>query len=423
MQAPLKTETDYAAGQMRFGEFVALMACLMAVNALGIDTMLPALGQIGADLKVAVENHQQLVIGVYMGSFGVGQLVYGPLADRYGRRNIVLTALAVYAITALLAGQARTFDLLLAARAVQGFAAGSTRVLSTAIVRDCYSGRQMARVSSLCFMIFLSVPIVAPSIGQLVLLVAPWRSIFYGLAAFGLFTGAWVWFRLPETLAPQNVRPISLPSIAAAGREALTNRASIGYTLAGALNFGGLVGFLNSSQQIFAHTFHAPTVFPIAFGAAGVLMAIAALINSRVVERLGMRLVAHSAMTALLLISLVRLGFVATGRETMILFIVFQAVSMFMFALIGPNCGAVAMEPVGHIAGTASSVQGFLSTAIGTTVGVLIGQAFNGSTLPLTLGFMINALLGLIILAIAERGRLFRAHDHHPPQPPKAPAL
>lgn len=414
MNAPESRLSDRAAHAMSFHEFVALMASLMAVNAMGIDTMLPALGKIGADFGVTVENHQQLVIAIYFGSFGIGQLFYGPLADRFGRRPVLLFAMAIYAITCFIAAQAGSFEMLLVARALQGFSAASSRVLSVSIIRDCYAGRRMARVMSLAFMTFMIVPVVAPTLGEIILLVAPWPWIFYAIGGFGLFVGAWAWLRLPETLPSDRRQPIHPRTIGIAALRTVTDRYSIGYTVGSSMIFGSMMGYLNSSEQIFARTFHAPEYFAMGFAMVSGAMALAGLLNSRIVERLGMRMVSHGALLAIILLCIVRLGVVLSGQETMWLFIAVQGLTMFLLGLTGSNFSAMAMEPMGDIAGTASSVQGFLSTSIATVMGLLIGQSFTGSTLPLTFGFLLGSVLSLAVVLTVERGRLFRAHNVKP---------
>lgn len=408
MNAPDTPSSDRAAHGLRFREFVALMASLMAVNALGIDLMLPALGQIGTDLGVAIENRQQLVILAYVGTFGLGQLFYGPLADRFGRRPVLLVAMAIYAVTAFVAAHAASFELLLVARGLQGFSAASSRVLSISIIRDCYTGRRMARVMSLAFMAFLIVPVAAPTIGQLVLLIAPWHWLFYLLGGFALFVAIWAWLRLPETLPADRRRPVNPRSIRDAVVATLSNRYSFGYTIAGGLLFGGLLGFLSSSQQIFDHTLGAPQYFAIGFALIAGGMAAAALLNSRIVEKLGMRMVSHAALLGMILLSLLRLPVILSGHESLWVFISLQAMMMFLFGLTGSNFGAMAMEPMGAIAGTASSIQGFMSNAIATMIGLAIGQSFAGSTLPLSLGHLLGTTASLAIVLIVERGRLFR---------------
>lgn len=408
MNAPAAADTQRAKHGLPFGEFVGLIASLIAVHALGIDVMLPALGLIGRDLGIAVENHQQLVIIVYIAGFGIGQLFWGPIVDRFGRRRILLGAMAVYAGMSFIAALAGSFELLLLARLFQGLSAASTRILSQSIIRDCYSGRQMARVSSSAFMIFLAVPILAPTLGQLILLVAPWHWIFYLLGAYSLGVAFWAWKRLPETLDPTHRRPASLRSIADAARSVATNRQSLGYTVAMGLIYGGLLAFLNSAPQILLHVFHAPELFATCFAIITAFMVVAALMNARMVERYGMRLISHIALVSLILICLVRLAVVLTGQETLVLFTLLNGLSFLCYGLVGSNFGALAMDPMGHIAGTAASVQGFLSTAIGTIVALIIGQSFAGSTLPLTLGWEFEALAALAVVLITERGRLFR---------------
>jgi DHA1 family bicyclomycin/chloramphenicol resistance-like MFS transporter len=393
---------------MRFGEFVALIAALMAVNALGIDSMLPALPAIGDELGIAHENDRQWIIAAYVLGFGTFQLVYGPIADRYGRKPVLIVSMVLFAITSVIAGFASTFPLLIAARVLQGIAAASSRVLTVSIVRDCYSGRKMARVMSLSFIVFLAVPILAPSLGQLILLVAPWHWIFWALGAFGALLALWAGLRLPETLHPEYRVEIAPRAIAGAAAAVLGNRYSLGYTLAMTLMFGALMGFINSSQQIFFEVFRTPDLFPILFACIAAAMAVASFINSRIVERIGTRLVSHAGLIGFILISGLHALVAAAGHENLVSFGVLQGLTMFCFGLVGSNFGSMAMAPVGHIAGIASSVQGFISTTGGALIGLAIGQSFNGSTVPVAAGFFILGILAILVVLVTERGRLFR---------------
>jgi DHA1 family bicyclomycin/chloramphenicol resistance-like MFS transporter len=408
LHAPSPQSAQNSAKGLHFHEFVGLMASLMAVNALGIDMMLPALPTIASDLGVHIENHQQWIVAAYTGGFGVAQLFYGPMADRFGRRKILFGAMCLYAVMSFTAAQAGSFEMLLGARVVQGMAAAATRTLTVSITRDCYSGRRMARVMSLSFLVFLAVPIMAPSLGQLILLVAPWHGIFYALGFFSLFVLAWAALRLPETLDPAMRRPISIAAITQAASITLRNRYSLGYTVAVAFTFGGMMGFINSAQQIFAEIFHAAKAFPVCFAAIATSMGAAALLNSRIVERYGTRRVSHTALFGIIFVGLIHVGVIWFGYETLITFAILQACTMFSVGLTGPNFGAMAMEDMGGIAGTASSIQGFMSTIIGVLVGLMIGQSFQGSTMPLALGFTIGGLVTLTIVLIVERGKLFR---------------
>lgn len=391
-----------------FREFVALIAAMMAANALAIDSMLPALPAIGASLGLADENQRQWIITAYLLGFGVAQIVYGPLSDRYGRKPVLVVALGFYAAIGLAVALADSFTMLIVGRALQGVAAAATRIMAVSIVRDCYSGRTMARVMSLTVIVFLAVPILAPSLGQLILLVAPWRAIFLFLALFGLVTFVWAIVRLPETLHPEYRRPIAVATLAAAFRRVVTTRTAIGYTLTQSAVMGAMFGFINSVQQLFYDTFRAPGLLaPVFAGVAGT-MAVASLVNSRIVERLGTRRVSHSALLAFVLVASIHFAVAVTGHETLWTFAVLQACTMGCFGLAMGNFGAMAMEPLGDMAGMASSIQGFLTTVIGSLTGLMIGQHFDGTTVPLTAGFFCAGLVALALVLVTERGRLFR---------------
>lgn len=397
-----------------FPEFVALIAMMMALNALAIDSMLPALPAIGADLGVLRENSRQWVVTAYLLGFGAAQIVYGPLADRYGRKGVLTVGVTLYALFALVCAVAPTFETLLLARAGMGLGAAATRVLAVSIVRDRYSGRTMARVMSLSFLVFLGVPILAPSLGQLVLMVGPWRWIFGGLALAGAAVLVWAGLRLPETLKPEDRLPIAPRRIAGAFRLALTERTSVGYTLAMTMMTGGLFGFINSSQQIFQDVFHAVDLFPAVFALVAGGIAVASLLNARLVERLGSRLLSHTALIGFIVVSGVHALVSATGHESLAVFAVLQGLTMFCFGFIAGNFGAMAMEKMGHIAGTASSAQGFVSTVFGALIGFFVGQSFDGSATPMAAGVCLAGTAALLAVLFAERGRLFQPHNAPP---------
>ena len=280
-------------------------------------------------------------------------------------------------------------------------------MLVVSIVRDCYSGRDMARVMSLAMIVFLAVPILAPSVGQAILLVAPWRWIFGVLGLFGMAVLFWVGMRLPETQDPRDRRPIEPASVVAAFRTVLTTRIGVGYMAAMAFILGGLFGFINSAQQVFVDVFHAPELFTTIFALIAMFMAAASLLNSRIVGRLGMRRVSHGALLGYIALTGTHALVALTGHEALWSFALFQGGAMFCFGLVAPNFGAMAMEPLGHVAGTASSVQGFVTTVGGALLGFFIGQHFDGTVVPLTLGFSLCGLAALAIVLVVERGRLF----------------
>ncbi len=393
---------------MGFRQFVSLIAALMAVNALAIDSMLPALPAIARSLGFASGNEQQWIITAYLLGFGAAQIVYGPLADRFGRKPVLLTGLAIYVVFSIVSALAGSLEALILARMAQGVGAAATRVLATSIVRDCYAGTQMARVMSLSFIVFLAVPIIAPTLGQIIMLVGPWRWVFAALATFGLVVTAWVVLRLPETLHPEDRLTISPGRVLKAFRITLTNRIGVGYMLAMTLMIGSLFGFLNSAQQVFGEVFQAPKFFTGIFALIAVFMAISAFLNSRIVGRFGTRRVSHTALLGYLACAVLHAGVALSGHETLWAFTVLQGGMMFGFGLVASNFGSLAMGPLGHVAGTASSVQGFVTTVGGALLGFFIGQQFNGTVVPLTLGFAGYGLLALLVVIYTEKGRLFQ---------------
>lgn len=400
---------------MGFREFVAIVASLMAVNALAIDAMLPALPQIGDALSITDDNQRQLIITAYLLGFGVAQLFYGPLSDRFGRRGILLFGLAVYTIGGVAAAMATSLDQMMAARIVQGIGSAATRVLAVSIVRDCYSGRHMARVMSIAFIMFIAVPVIAPSFGQAIVMFAPWEWIFLALGLFGFLLAGWVWLRLPETLPAENRSPIVFSAVVGAFRIVATNRACLGYTLAAAAVLGCLFGFINSAQQIFVEVFDTGSSFPLFFAGIALFMAASSFTNSRIVERLGMRMVSHTAIVAFTAIACLHAAIVLSGHESLVSFLVLQSLMMFCFGLVMPNFSAMAMDPVGMVAGTAASFQGFVTTVGGALLGFYIGQHYDGTATPVVVGYAVLGFVAILIVLVTERGRLFKAVN--PPLP------
>lgn len=398
---------DPALARPGFREFVVLMAGLMSLNALAIDAMVPALPAIGEALGVADPNSRQLVVALYVLGFGLTQIVYGPLSDRFGRKPVLVVSLLLYVAFAAASAAAASFTLLIAARMAQGGAAAATRVLVVSIVRDRFEGPQMARVMSLTFLVFLLMPVLAPSFGQATLAFASWRAIFFGLAAMGGIMLAWSLWRLPETLHPEYRRPLDAATIWAGARETLTNRQSLGYTLAFTMMMGALMGYINSVQQIVFDVFHRPDLIAATFAAVALPMAATSYLNSRLVERIGTRRIAHLGLALFTFFASIHLAVALSGRENLWGFMALQGLTMACFGLASANFGALAMQPLGHVAGTASSVQGTLGTICGALLGLLVGQSFDFSVVPLAAGFAGFGAAALVILAVTERGRLF----------------
>lgn len=395
------------------GEFIAMMAMLMALNALAIDIMLPALQQIGAALQVHDENARQYIVSSYLFGFGFAQLVYGPLSDRFGRRAPMVGGLLIYIICSFAIVAVPSFAGLLILRFIQGAGAAATRVITVSIVRDVYGGRAMAEVMSLIMMVFMIVPIIAPGTGQLIMLGGDWHMIFLFIAIMGIMLLAWMMLRLPETLAKEDVRPLTLVSVIAGFRIVLTNRIALCYTISATFIFGALFGFINSAQQVYVGIYGLGAWFPVAFAAVAAFMSLASFINAKLVGRYGMRRLSHASLLAFILINFVWMLVQIFGPQPMpfALFLSFFALAMFMFGWIGANFNSLAMEPLGHVAGTASSVLGFMSTVGGAAIGAVIGQAFNGTALPMVIGFCAVGVIGLGFVLLAEKGKLFQSHN------------
>lgn len=392
-----------------FREFVALVASLMACQALAIDTMLPALPTIASSLGVTDQNHGQWIVTVYMVGLGCGQFFWGLLSDRFGRRAILLIGVAVYMVAALACALSTSFASLLALRFVHGLAAASV-VVARSMVRDLYSGRQMARVMSLTFIVFLMAPIVAPSLGQLILLVGTWRELFVIFSVFAVAVWIWMLLRMPETLHPEYRMTLDVAPILAACARVLTDRTSICYAVAVGTMFGSVIGYVSMAQQIFDQVFHRAALMPTLFaiGAAG--MAVASFVNARIVGQVGMRRVSQWGLLVFIVVTVAHTVCAYLGFETLVSFVLFQVATLACMGLTGSNFGAMAMEPMGSIAGIAAALQGFISTVGGAAVAALIGRYFNGSALPLAAGSAACGLATMGLVLLAERGRLFRPH-------------
>jgi MFS transporter, DHA1 family, multidrug resistance protein len=399
------------AARIRFAEFVALAAAMMATQALAIDAMLPAFPSIVAVLGVANPNHGQWIVTAYMVGLAVGQLFWGMLSDRFGRRPVLLGGLSLYVAAALACGLTGSFHTLLAWRFVHGTAAASATVVRST-VRDLYSGRSMARVMSLTFMVFLTVPILAPSLGRAILAVGSWRYIFIACGLFATTVGIVAFVRLPETLHPEYRLALKPKQIAAAVRLVLGDRISVGYTLATTVMFGSLIAYVAMVQQIFTDAFRAPGRMPGMFALCAGFMGLAAFFNSRLVERIGMRPISHTALLVFIAVTSIHFAVSLSGGEGMWTFVALQSATMGCFSLAVSNFGAMAMEPVGSVAGVGASLQGFISTGTGAVIGALIGRQYHGGTSTLTGGAAICGLTALALVLMAERGRLFR--KHHP---------
>ncbi len=392
-------------------EFVTLISAIMVLVAFAIDSMLPALPQIGQALGVQAANDRPLVITAFLGGFSVALLFVGTISDRYGRRGLMIGSLTGYVIASVAASQAESFSGLLIARAVQGMAAAGGQVLVRSVVRDRFEGRDMAQVMSLSSMLFMAGPTLAPSMGQAVIAVASWRWIFGVLALLGAVVLGWVVVRLPETLDPEKRLAINRTNVVASARLVLGDRLSVGYTLAMTMASSALFGFLMSVQQIFETTFHRADFLPAGFAIMAAGMAGASLLNAAIVKHYGMRRIGHAALFFFTGVAAIHLLLSVSGHETLYGFIGLQMVMMMGFALMGGNFGAMAMERMGPVAGMASSLQGFASNLISTVAGTLIGQSFNGTTVPMYAAYFVGGVIAIGIIFVTENGHFFVARN------------
>jgi DHA1 family bicyclomycin/chloramphenicol resistance-like MFS transporter len=410
-------DTGAAPPAIAFSEFVAIIAVMMALTALAIDIMLPALGDIGRDLGLAEDNHRQLVITFYLVGFAVGQIVFGPISDRFGRKTPLYGGLVLLALASIVAATAQTAFIMFAARVLQGFGAAAARIIAVAVVRDRFAGREMARVMSFVMMIFIVIPIFAPLMGQGVMQLGNWRWIFGALVVSSLLTSVWVWLRMPESHPAEKRMPLSAERFAQAVRTVVTSRVTVGYSAAFSFFFGVLMSYVGSVEQIFVDVYGLGDRFPLVFGAIAFFMIPSFFLNSRLVRQAGMRRVSHIALIGFVGVC----GLMALAgypeKPPLIVFSLFIVATFFCFGLIGPNFNAMAMEPMGAIAGTASSFVGFFTTTAGALFGFLVGQSFDGTVRPLTIGFTVLGLAALVCVLVIERGKLAQPQQGVPPRP------
>lgn len=410
MTSPSPTEAaDYVSPQhqpMSFAEFVMVMASVMALTALATSMMLAVLAEIGKTFRVDATATQSVLTAFFIG-FSVGQFVVGPISDRFGRRPVLLGGLALYLAASVLCVASPSLETLLVARFMQGLGAAAPRVITLSVVRDCYSGRRMASVMSLAMTALMVIPVIAPLFGQIVVLVAPWRWIFVFLTLYGVLAATWMYLRLPETLAPENKRTLQPLAIGGAVWQALTTRRTLGYMLATGLTQGLLLATLYAAPQIMGELLGMGTYFTVAFGIAAAAMSFGQFVNSRLVGRLGMRLLSHGAVVAGTLLSVALLLLARADAVGVVSYTAFMCTINALFMAASSNFNAMAMEPQGRIAGTASSLFGSVTTMLQALIAHTIGQAYNGTMLPLASGMVGCGVTIIVLAAITERGKLF----------------
>jgi DHA1 family bicyclomycin/chloramphenicol resistance-like MFS transporter len=393
--------------QRSSAEFIALVALTFSLIAMSIDSMLPALGSIAADLGARDPNDRQLVLTAFFGGLTIGQLIYGPISDSTGRKPAMYAGIGCFILGGLICALTQDFTTMVLARILQGFGAAGPRIVAMAMVRDLYAGRAMARIMSFVMAVFILVPILAPSVGQLMLLVANWRAIFYGLVIVGVIDFLWLATRQEETLKPADRVPLSIGHILRSAREALTTRVTLGYTLATGCVFGAFISYLGTSQQIFQDQYGTGRLFAMFFGILAAGIGLASITNAKLVMRFGMRNLSKWALRSACLLSLsfLLVAYLLGGHPPLWAFVTFMTVLFFFNGLLFGNYNALAMEPMGHIAGVAAAVVGSLSSLVAVGAGTPIGRLYDGTVIPLVAGFACMGIAALVVTEWAERGR------------------
>ena len=388
-----------------FTEFVTLIALMISLVALSIDAMLPALPQIATDLGVTRINDSQYVISIFFAGMALGQMLFGPMSDSIGRKRSIMAGFVVFAVGCVMSVMATDFEAMLLGRFLQGLGASGPRIVSIALVRDRYKGREMARVMSFVMTIFILVPVFAPALGQLILAFADWRSIFGSFLLMTLLISIWFWRRQPETLKPEMRIAFSFQQLASDIMAILRIRSALGYTITMGFVFGAFIGYLSSSQQIFQVQYELHNLFPLYFGFLACSIGCASLVNARLVMRYGMRRLSGIALQMICYLSIPFFVLILfyDGHPQLIIFMAYLLIVFFFFGILFGNLNALAMEPLGHIAGLGSAVVGSLSTFISVGFGVIVANAYDQTVYPLVLGFALLGAAGLLTMRWTER--------------------
>jgi DHA1 family bicyclomycin/chloramphenicol resistance-like MFS transporter len=391
-------------GQTGLGEFVALMAFTMSLVALSIDAMLPAFPEMARDLQVTAANDIQLVVSMLFIGLAIGQLFYGPLSDSIGRKPAIYIGFVLFILGSLLSMMASDFSTMLAGRLLQGIGTAGPRTVAVALIRDRFHGSEMARVMSLIMTVFILVPIFAPALGQAILLLAGWRTIFGAFIVLALATQVWLSLRQPETLPKDQRRPFTLQGITAGFHEVIKSRLAMVYTLVAGCVSGAFLSYLNSSQQIFQVQYGQGKLFPLYFGILAVSVGIAALVNSALVMRFGMHALVHRALLLMMTLSWLFLVIVWAydGHPPLWLFMANCLTLFFCIGILWGNLNSIAMEPLGHVAGTAAAVIGSSTTLLAVALSFLVGQAYDGTLFPLALAFVSLITISVLLTTITR---------------------
>jgi DHA1 family bicyclomycin/chloramphenicol resistance-like MFS transporter len=379
-------------------EFVALMASLMSIVALSIDALLPALPLIGDSLGVTNTSDNQLLVTMIFLGLGFGQLIFGPLSDSFGRKPIVYFGFALFIVATLICITTRNFEMMVFGRVLQGVGLSSPRSLSISMIRDSYSGNYMAKILSIVVMFFILVPVIAPTMGQILLNYFNWESIFYVNLLFGVLVMLWFWRRQPETLAIENRIPFNSQLFINGTKEFLKHKDAVAYTLISGFITGSFMVYLSTSQQIFQVQYNLADKFPYIFASLAIAVGLATFLNSRFVVRFGMWRIAYIGTIAYVIISVLYvILFYSSSNPSIGVLLTFFALQFFAIGFLFGNLRALAMQPLGHIAGIGAAINGFISTVMAVPIANYIGGFVTDSVLPLFIGFSIFGFLSLLI--------------------------
>ncbi len=385
-------------------EFVALMASLMSIVALSIDALLPALPEIGSALGVTNPANNQLLITMIFLGLGFGQLLFGPLSDSFGRKPIVYIGFIVFIIASIICVTTKSFEMMILGRVLQGVGLSSPRSLSISMIRDSYSGNYMAKILSIVVMFFILVPVVAPTLGQFLINLYNWESVFYFNLFFGVLIMIWFWLRQPETLEKEKRIKFTSHLFIDGTKEFFKHKDAVAFTFISGFITGSFMVYLSTSQQIFQEQYNLAEMFPYIFASLAISVGLATFLNSKFVVKYGMMKIAYVSCIAYAIISILYVVMFSSGENPSIaVLLTFFALQFFAVGFLFGNLRALAMQPLGHIAGIGAAINGFISTVMAVPIANYIGGFVSTSVLPLFIGFSIFGILSFIVFVIVKR--------------------
>jgi DHA1 family bicyclomycin/chloramphenicol resistance-like MFS transporter len=380
-------------------EFIVIMAALMSLVSLAIDALLPAMSDIGATIGITDATNNQLLITMIFLGLGFGQLISGPLSDSYGRKPVIYVGFIVFSLASLICIFSTNLEMMIVGRILQGIGLSAPRTISIAMIRDRFSGNYMAKVMSFVVVIFILVPVVAPALGKIMLDSYGWKSIFYGQLLLGFSVMLWLWKRQPETLKLENKRAFELKLLKEGLKEFLKHKNAVIFTLFSGCITGSFMVYLSASQVIFEQQYNLKEEFPFIFAGLALGIGVATFLNGTFVVKLGMlKLVSIFAIVFTLIPLVYIFLYAGEGNPSIYVLVTFFGLQFFAIAFLFGNTRALAMEPIGHIAGIGAAINGFVSTIMAVPIATFIGSFINTTALPLFIGFFVCGVLALLLI-------------------------